>query len=80
MNKIASVIAACAAMAVALSSQAQAQYPSRPVRLLIPFPPGGPTDSGPEIGYVLESVNTRRAMTPPRKHITASRFVRKVLI
>jgi tripartite-type tricarboxylate transporter receptor subunit TctC len=45
MKKIASAIAACAAMAVALSSYAQAQYPSRPVRLLIPFPPGGPTDS-----------------------------------
>jgi hypothetical protein len=42
MNKIASAIVACAAMIVALSSDAQAQYPSRPVRLLIPFPPGGP--------------------------------------
>jgi tripartite-type tricarboxylate transporter receptor subunit TctC len=45
MNKIASAIAVCAALVVALSSDAQAQYPSRPVRLLIPFPPGGPTDS-----------------------------------
>jgi len=41
MNKIVTVIAACAAMAVALSGHAQTQYPSKPVRLLIPFPPGG---------------------------------------
>jgi tripartite-type tricarboxylate transporter receptor subunit TctC len=37
-------IAACAAMSVTLSGHAQT-YPSKPVRLLIPFPPGGPTDS-----------------------------------
>ena len=45
MNKIVSVIAACVVMAMALSGHAQTQYPSKPVRLLIPFPPGGPTDS-----------------------------------
>src|SRR5882724_5443710 len=50
MNKIVRAIAAgatalCAVMAVALSGHAQTQYPSKPVRLLIPFPSGGPTDS-----------------------------------
>src|SRR5258705_4615397 len=45
MNKIVRAIAAGAAMAVALSGHAQTQYPSKPVRVLIPFPPGGPTDS-----------------------------------
>lgn len=45
MNKIVGAIVACAAMAVVLPGHAQSQYPSKPVRLLIPFPPGGPTDS-----------------------------------
>jgi len=45
MNKIVTAIAACVVMAVALSGHAQTQYPSKPVRLLIPFPAGGPTDS-----------------------------------
>ena len=46
MNKTVCAVAACVAtMAVAFSGHAQTLYPSKPVRLLIPFPPGGPTDS-----------------------------------
>src|SRR5215813_13946979 len=45
MNKTLSAIIACVVIAMALSGHAQTPYPSKPVRLLIPFPPGGPTDS-----------------------------------
>src|SRR6185295_13562181 len=43
MNRMMLALVVCAAMA--LSGHAQTSYPSKPVRLLIPFPPGGPTDS-----------------------------------
>jgi tripartite-type tricarboxylate transporter receptor subunit TctC len=45
MNRIVGAIAACAVMAAALSSLGQTPYPAKPVRLLVPFPAGGPTDS-----------------------------------
>jgi tripartite-type tricarboxylate transporter receptor subunit TctC len=45
LTRIIRALAACAALALAPSGHAQTPYPSKPVRLLIPFPPGGPTDA-----------------------------------
>jgi len=44
MRGISLVIAAIAAVLVSLSAVAQQGYPSKPVRLIIPFPPGGSND------------------------------------
>src|SRR5581483_753415 len=39
----ASTIAICAAMLAVLGGTAQAAYPERPITLIVPFAPGGPT-------------------------------------
>jgi tripartite-type tricarboxylate transporter receptor subunit TctC len=45
MNRIVGAIIACAQMAAALPGHAQTPYPDKPIRVLVPFSAGGPTDS-----------------------------------
>jgi tripartite-type tricarboxylate transporter receptor subunit TctC len=39
-----SVVAALSLLGMAAAHAAEAQYPARPIRIIVPFPPGGPTD------------------------------------
>jgi tripartite-type tricarboxylate transporter receptor subunit TctC len=44
MIVIARAVALSIALVIPTSIHAQAPYPNRPVRMIVPFPPGGPTD------------------------------------
>src|SRR5688500_14750467 len=55
------VVLATFAFAVAGPAYAQAGYPTRPVTLVVPFPPGGGTDTGARI--VAEQLGKRWGQT-----------------
>jgi tripartite-type tricarboxylate transporter receptor subunit TctC len=45
MNPLRRALLGTAALALAMAAHAQGSYPSQPIRIIVPFPPGGPADA-----------------------------------
>jgi tripartite-type tricarboxylate transporter receptor subunit TctC len=56
-SRLKTVILAGAASLLATSAFAQQDYPNRPIRMIVPYPPGGPTDI---MGRLTSEVLTKR--------------------
>jgi tripartite-type tricarboxylate transporter receptor subunit TctC len=57
MNSLQRLIVVCAASLFGTTALAQQDYPNRPIRMIVPYPPGGPTDI---MGRLTSEVLTRR--------------------
>jgi len=57
LSKLTCTAFLAAALSIAASSFAQQDYPARPIRLIVPYPPGGPTDL---IGRLTSDVLAKR--------------------